>query len=63
MSEYTLEGHNFNWVVAGKTFCSKCGLMYSQNAFTQWAIDKGCNYYLLTSQLNSKRKLTNPFKE
>jgi len=28
---------------AGKTYCVGCGLVRLNNAFTRWAIDKGCN--------------------
>lgn len=27
--------------------CSGCGLVYLHNNATAWAIQKGCNYYLL----------------
>lgn len=44
--EYSQETHQpvkmfkrLPWLV-----CKKCGLMYLNNSFTRWCIDKGCNY-------------------
>lgn len=43
MPAYTMEPHNATGSIVGKKYCVKCGLIYLNNAFTQWAIKKGCN--------------------
>lgn len=53
--------HSFQRTVAGKSYCTNCGLLTLNNPFTNWAIDKGCLNELHPSY-KSKLKLTNPLR-
>ena len=42
---YKMKGHSFSLLKGvGKQYCRCCGLVALNNAATQWAVDKGCNY-------------------
>ena len=41
------EGDHHQFIISpilGKHYCVKCGLIRLNNAFTDWAVSKGCNY-------------------
>jgi hypothetical protein len=43
MTAFKKENHRFDGKIAGKTYCTKCGLIFLNNKFTEWAVAKGCN--------------------
>lgn len=40
---YKLEPHNHSGKICGKTYCTKCGLVYLNNEFSRWYARMGCN--------------------
>lgn len=40
---YEFEPHSWKGKLVGRTLCVKCGLVWSSNSFTKWAIVHGCN--------------------
>lgn len=53
--EYKYTPHNFNGKLLNTSYCLYCGLVYSNNKFTEWAIKQGCNWKDHSS-FESKRK-------
>ena len=39
---YKFKAHSFTKRVAGKQYCSNCGLVSLNNDFTRWAVRMGC---------------------
>lgn len=40
--KYEMVAHEFKFRQGGKLYCTHCGLMKLNNAFTDWAIRVGC---------------------
>lgn len=56
---YTMIPHVFVFNGSiGKSYCSKCGLISSNNPFTQWAIQKGCDNQLHQAYSGQRSKHT-----
>ena len=57
-STYKMESHSFSFNSRmGKSICSRCGLVYLKNPFTEWSVNMGCNSSDHSSY-QIKRKLT-----
>lgn len=41
--KYEMYAHNPAATISGKKYCVHCGLVYLNNEFTRWAIQKGCD--------------------
>ncbi len=55
---YKMQEHSFVFYSkAGKSICTKCGLLALKNEFSRWSIDKGC-FSDVHPQYQTKRKLT-----
>lgn len=55
---YKLVPHSFSFISrVGKSVCSRCGLVYLKNDFSEWSVKMGCNSSDHPSY-QSKRKLT-----
>lgn len=39
-----MTGHNFKKTIAGKQYCTGCGLVLLRNALTEWCVKRGCDY-------------------
>jgi hypothetical protein len=63
MDAYRFESHSFIGWIASYRYCSGCGLIYSHNQFTQWCVDKGCNYRDHPSYKSVMHKFTNPWRK
>jgi len=59
---YKLENHSFEFKSRiGKSVCTRYGLVYLKNEFTEWSVRMGCNSNLHPSY-EQKRKLTGFYK-
>lgn len=58
--KYKYEGHSFSRSIAGKKYCTRCGLIALNNEFSRWSVDKGCLNNLHPSY-KAQRKKTNIF--
>jgi hypothetical protein len=63
--DYTYEAHDFSLRTggkrSGKMCCSKCGLVPTNNRFTEWAIKMGCNNRYHPSYANKRHETTKIF--
>lgn len=60
--DYKYEPHKFVFSKgAGKQYCIFCGLVNTNNAFTKWAVDKGCLNSLHPQFKSTRSKFTNRF--
>ena len=58
--QYKYEPHSFKDGnrIAGKAYCSRCGLIATGNRFTQWSVDKGCVSHLHPQYQSQREKAT-----
>jgi hypothetical protein len=59
--KYEFVAHTFDLRVGGKQWCTGCGLVGLNNAFTDWAVRMGCNHRLHPSYDNKRYELTKIF--
>jgi hypothetical protein len=60
--EYEYQPHKFVFSkAAGKQYCVYCGLVNTNNDFTKWAVNKGCQNALHPSYKSARKKYTNQF--
>lgn len=54
---YQMKAHTFNRVIAGKPYCSSCGLVALNNDLTRWCIEQGCYADLHPAYKSAKKRL------
>ena len=57
--KYKMVGHSFTPLKGvGKSYCKNCGLVALRNKFTDWCVDKGCNYDVHSQYKSAKKRYT-----
>lgn len=54
---YKMVGHSWSPLKGvGKNYCTNCGLVALRNQFTDFCVDKGCNYDVHSSYKSARSK-------
>jgi len=57
---YTFEGHNTSGVIAGKRYCTSCGLVLLNNEMTNWSFRMGCLFRDHPQFESARKRYTTP---